>query len=120
MKILNALAALFVSALFCVQTCSSYHVLMYHNIGTKSHVLQYEPLVEELLARGHEVTACFFHPLKIEHENYTQIVVPNVMEGIQKEASKIMMEEGGNTVWNWKMIQFGIQAWTDSLGATLL
>ena len=112
MKIINAVVV--VSALF-VQSCTSYHVLMYHNIGTKSHILQYEPLVEELLARGHEVTTCFFHPLKIEHKNYTQIVLPNVMEEIQKEASKLMMEEGGQTVWNYKLWQFGIRAWSDSI-----
>ena len=111
---MKILAALVVSAL-CVQTCMSYHVLMYHNIGTKSHILQYEPLVEELLARGHEVTTCFFHPLKLKHENYTGIVVPNVMAEMQKEASKLLMEEGGQTIWNFKLWQFAIRAWSESI-----
>ena len=72
MKILNALAALFVSALFCVQTCSSYHVLMYHNIGTKSHVLQYEPLVEELLARE-SIQLCSQNHLRTQVLRKTQV-----------------------------------------------
>ena len=109
MKILNTLV---LSAL-CVQTCVSYHVLVYHTWGTKSHILQIAPIVEELLARGHEVTTCFYHPLKLNHENHTEIIVPNLIEGMQKEMSKLFLEEGGQSVWNLKIIKFAIRALGD-------
>ena len=108
MKILSTLV---LSAL-CVQTCMSYHVLVYHTWGTKSHILQIAPIVEELLARGHEVTTCFFHPLKLNHENHTEIIVPNAIEGMSKEMSKLLLEEG-HSVWNLKIIKFAVQALGD-------
>ena len=71
-----------------VKTCQSYHVMFYHDIGTKSHLFQYYPLVEEVLRRGHEVTGVFFDTLKIENENYTEIVVPNPFENAYKGFTK--------------------------------
>ena len=38
-----------------VQAGLGYHVLFYHTLGTRSHLLQYKPLVAELLTRGHKV-----------------------------------------------------------------
>ena len=102
-------------SIVCFQTCVSYHVLMYHNVGKKSHIIQFKPLVEELLERGHEVTSCFFHPLKLTNENYTEIMVPNVMEKIQKARSKVVLEEGGQSVWNFRYIQYEIKTWSDFL-----
>ena len=111
--------------LVLLQSCLGYHVLFYHALGTKSHLLLYEPLVVELLNRGHQVnrssasdllyiyflniclvpsldclkvTAVFWADLGIEHENYTQIVVPNLMVSLEKEATKLIMKEGGQ---NW-------------------
>ena len=97
----------------CFQTCLSYHVLMYHNFGKKSHIIQFEPLVKELLQRGHEVTTCFFHPLHLKHGNYTEIMVPNVMDKIQKSRSKVVLEEGGQSVWNFRFVLSEIKTWSD-------
>ena len=99
----------------CFHTCIGYHVLMYHNVGKKSHIIQFTPLVEELLQRGHEVTTCFFHPLKLKHENYTEIIVPNVLEKNQKERSKVVLKEGGQSVWNLRYIQYEINTWSDNM-----
>ena len=62
-----------------------YHVMFVHEMGTKSHLLQLFPIVESLLARGHEVTGVFYSPSKISHNNYTEILIPNVMADFQKE-----------------------------------
>ena len=59
----------------CIQTSLSYHVLFYHNWGTKSHLIQFAPVVEELLGRGHEVTAVIFNSIKMKNENsYYKII----------------------------------------------
>ena len=56
-----------------------------HEMGTKSHLLQLFPIVESLLARGHEVTGVFYSPSKISNKNYTEVLIPNVMADFQKE-----------------------------------
>ena len=67
-------------------TCShGYHVMIVHEMGTKSHLLQLFPMVESLLARGHEVTGVYYSPSKISHENYTEILLPNVMDDFKEE-----------------------------------
>ena len=43
----------------CLAKSSGYHVLFFHNLGTKSHLIQIYPLAEELLSRGHEVSGVF-------------------------------------------------------------
>ena len=53
----------------------THHVLFVHTLGSKSHLIQMAPLVQELAERGHQVTGIFFNTLKIEHENYKEIVV---------------------------------------------
>ena len=78
---------------FLVKLSASYHVLFYHNVGTKSHLIQFSPLVEELLGRGHEVTSVFLHSLNLKHENYTEIVVPDVMASM--DINKVFQERGG-------------------------
>ena len=62
-----------------------YHVMFIHEAGTKSHLLQLFPIVETLLARGHEVSGVFYSPSKIRHENYTEILLPNVMDEFKEE-----------------------------------
>ena len=89
MKILHQLI---LSAL-CIQVCTSYHVLFFHNFGSKSHIIQFSPIVKELLEQGHEVTAVFFHSLKVKHENYTEIVAPDVMASM--DINKVFQERGG-------------------------
>ena len=67
-------------------SCShGYHVMFIHEAGTKSHLLQLFPIVETLLARGHEVSGVYYSPSKIRHENYTEILLPNVMDEFKEE-----------------------------------
>ena len=69
--LLRHLLLLFSSLCGLQQQCMSYHVVFYHNWGTKSHLIQISPLVEELLDRGHDVTSVLYDTLKVKHENYT-------------------------------------------------
>ena len=41
--------------------------------------------MESLLARGHEVTGVFYSPSKINHENYTEVLLPNVADDWKEE-----------------------------------
>merc|ERR1711936_30601 len=41
--------------------CAGYEVLIYHDMGTKSHLLQLYPIVEKLLDNGHKVTGVYFN-----------------------------------------------------------
>jgi len=104
----------------CLQSCLGYHVLFYHALGTKSHLLLYEPLVVELLNRGHQVTAVFWADLGIEHENYTQIVVPNLMVSLEKEATKLIMKEGGQNWYNFELWRWAVTAWSNSIEGNAL
>jgi hypothetical protein len=47
-----------------VSEASCYNIIFFHNMGTRSHLIQMSPLVEELLDRGHTVTGVFFGSLK--------------------------------------------------------
>ena len=82
----------------CVQTSMSYHVLFYHHWGTKSHIIQFAPVLEELLGRGHEVTAVIFNSIKLKNENYTEILVPNAGEKIISKISEATMSQNGLTL----------------------
>ena len=77
----------------CVQSSVSYHVLFYHNWGTKSHLIQVIPLMEELLERGHEVTSVMFDEAKLKNANYTEILVPNAGAQMALEISNILMKQ---------------------------
>ena len=78
--------SLIIALYFLLPTCShGYHVMIVHEMGTKSHLLQLFPMVESLLARGHEVTGVYYSPSKIIHENYTEILLPNVMDDFKEE-----------------------------------
>ena len=84
---------------------NGYHVLFVHTAGTKSHLIVMKPVVEELLSRNHQVTSVFFNTLKIDHANYTEIVIPSTMDEMYAAMSKRLMKEGGNimnpSTWLW-------------------
>ena len=79
---------------------NSHHVIFVHNMGTKSHLIQMKPLMSELLDRGHTVSAIIFNSVKINHENFTEIVIPSAMDSVYAEASKKLMEKGGTNMMN--------------------
>jgi len=94
----------------CVGFTTSHHVLFVHTLGTKSHLIQMAPLVQELAERGHQVTGIFFNSIKYRHENYTEIVSKYNLDIVMKEASKMIMEKGGTNplnpklwLWSWNM-----------------
>ena len=82
---------------------NSYHVLFVHNMGTKSHLITMKPIIEETLARGHKVTSIFFNTIQLNHENYTEIVIPSVIDKMYDVGSKKLMEKGGNNIFNPKL-----------------
>ena len=51
------------------------HILMFHPWGTPSHLLQFKPLIHGLLDAGNAVTAVFVTKTKINHQDYTEIIV---------------------------------------------
>ena len=83
-----------------IRTSLSYHVLFYHNWGTKSHLIQFAPVMEELLGRGHEVTAVIYNSIKVKNENYTEILVPNAGDRVTNEVSQVLMSQNR---WNFTM-----------------
>ena len=67
--------------IFSLVACSnSFNILLVHELGTKSHLIQLFPIIEGLLEQGHTVNAAIFSPSKIKHENYTEIPLKNVFE----------------------------------------
>ena len=92
------LPVLFLCSLFSLTSC--HHVLFVHTLGTKSHLIQFKPVIEEMLERGNTVTTVFFDSVKIKHENYTDIVIPNILDSVWAEVSKKIMEKGGNSPFN--------------------
>ena len=83
-----------------------YHILLLHNMGTKSHLITMKPVLEEMLERGHKVTSIIYSTLELKNQNYTEIIVPSVMEKLMVEASTKMMEKGGTdymspSFWLW-------------------
>ena len=92
------LSTVILSSLLCLSGC--HHVLFIHTLGTKSHLIQMKPVIERMLERENTVTTIFFDSIKIKHNNYTEIVIPNILEAVWAEASKKIMEKGGNTMFN--------------------
>ena len=86
---------------FCILTslavsvCDCYHVLLYHNGGTKGNLIQIQPVIEEVLNRGHEVTSILYSTLGMEHQNYTEFIVPNGFESIYTVVNKLAVEGTG-------------------------
>jgi len=90
-------------ALTCLGAVSGHHVLLVNSAGTRSHLIQMAALAEELLERGHQVTGILFGDLKIEHENYKEIILNYDFKALVKEHSKMVMEKGGSDLFNPKM-----------------
>jgi len=78
-------------------TTYSYKILLYHGLGTRSHLQLFFPLAEELLSRGHEVTGVYYASAKIRHENYTEIVTADPVAFASKRLSEIYMEADQNS-----------------------
>ena len=98
----------------CAKTSLSYHVLFYHNWGTKSHLIQFAPVVEELLGRGHRVTTVVFDSFKVKNENYTEILMPNAGERITNDISQLLMSEDRLNLTMWRsMYESGKQSLED-------
>ena len=67
-----------------------------------------------------QVTSVFFAEVGLKHENYTEIVVPNLMSAMEKEMSKMIMKEGGQNWMNPELWRWAINMWSESLeGITL-
>ena len=94
------LSPIFLLASFSTCPCSSYHILFFHNLGTKSHLITMRPLMSELLQRGHTVTAIIFDSIKVVHENYTEIVLPTDLDSAIRKGSERMMRGGGTSMMN--------------------
>jgi len=88
-----------------------YKILFVHDMGTVSHQLQLFPIVEKLLENGHQVTGVFFKSSKIQHKNYTEIMIPNFQEKFAAEISRLVMDKGGQSLFNWKFYYWLINNW---------
>jgi len=78
-----------------VNLSQGHHVLLFHNLGTKSHLILLTPIMEELLADGNKVTAIIFSSVGIEHENFTEILLPTDVDAGMAELSKVVMQKPG-------------------------
>ena len=92
---------------------AGYDILIYHDLGTKSHLLQLYPIVEKLLDSGHQVTGIYFSSAEISHENYTEILIDNPYDKNMEGIRKLLMEKGGSSMFNWKLWKASWDAWTD-------
>jgi len=103
------LAILFLTLLL-LGTSSCHHIVFLHNFGTKSHLYQLFPLVEELLDRGNTVTGVFYGSAGLTHPNYTEILVPNQYEGIQNQIINKFVTEG-RKMYDPKLLWWGVNIW---------
>ena len=91
--------------LLLLPLASSHHVLFMHTTGTTSHLIVLKPLVEELLLRGQAVTAVFYSSIGVNHENYTEILLPPQPVSVFNAAGQKKMTEGKTSVnpglWWW-------------------
>ena len=93
-------------AAFCPPPTMSHHVLFFHNLGTRSHLITMKPLMQELLDRGHMVTSIIFSSVKISHQNYTEIILETDLDSVMKRGSEKLMKDGGvnlmdPSIWIW-------------------
>ena len=96
--------------LLMLSSCSCYHVMILHNFGTKSHLYQIFPLVEELLERGNHVTAAYYGTAGLDHENYTEIIIPNLYDKILSEFTTMLVKDGLGAT-SPRLIWWGINIW---------
>jgi len=78
-----------------VNLIHGHHVLVFHNLGTKSHLLLLTPIMDQLLADGNKVTAILFNSVGIEHENFTEILLPTDVDAGMEQLSKVVMQKPG-------------------------
>ena len=91
---------------------NGYHIMMVHDVGTKSHLLQLYPIVEGLLDQGHEVTGIFYASAKIQHENYTEVLVPNMADAFKDMSDKVM-KKGGQSLINFELWKDAITLYSE-------
>ena len=48
---------------------------MFHNQGTRSHLIVMSALAKALLENGYKVTTVFYAKMDIVHENYNEILI---------------------------------------------
>lgn len=76
-----------------MKPCGPAKILMFHDVGTRSHLMCYFPLAEELLHRGHQVTGVFYRSAQITHPNYTEVLIPDIQGQMMKNVSALYMED---------------------------
>ena len=54
------------------------NILMFHNGGTRSHLIVMSALAKALLENGYKVTTIFFAKTNIVHENYDEILIEDL------------------------------------------
>jgi hypothetical protein len=72
-----------------VGVASGHHVLFFHNLGVRSHLIQLAPVMEELLERGHTVTAILFAVSGVRHDNFTEILLTTDMDAGMERFSQV-------------------------------
>ena len=77
-----------------------HHIMFFHNIGTRSHIIQMKPLIKELLDRGNAVTAAIFASTELAHENLTEVLLPTDLDALYANGSRLLMGEGGASLLN--------------------
>ena len=80
---------------FVVNLIHGHHVLVFHNLGTKSHLILLTPIMDKLLADGNKVTAILFSSVGIQHENFTEILLPTDVDAGMVQLSKMVMHKPG-------------------------
>ena len=51
------------------------HILFFHTMGSRSHLIAMSALAEGLVQHGHKVTTVFYAKSNIVHENYKEILI---------------------------------------------
>ena len=82
--------------------------------------------MEELLVDGNKVTAIIFSTVGIEHENFTEILLPTDVDAGMVELSKVVMQRPGlldPRLWKflhqavtWDPVDVALEEWRDRGG----
>jgi len=95
--------------LFFIGTTAGSHLVFFHNFGTKSHLIQMTPLIQELLDRNHTVTALIYQPIHVNHPNYKEVLLHNTsffIDELQLEQSQKLLNGASvlsPSFWMWYM-----------------
>lgn len=82
---------LLLAVFVCVR---GYNIVLYHDVGTGSHMQLHHPLARKLLDRGHKVTGIYYGASGIKHDNYTEILLHDIQKEHMKHLTTAYM---GNT-----------------------